>query len=623
MNRHSITRTTFATLAVLTALAAIRPAHAADAPPTPAPAPAGDVATIAAGLEAPEAATRAKAAETLGTRYPEAAVAVPVLLDATRDDDATVRTAAVRALRLLGRRGQEDAAKAWTTMSAADLGVPLEALRLVLRLGPALTPTDLSHVLLETAAVKSPVPAGALLLFTLREVRSRDRELEYRIALRDALESIGVVLPFLASKDPAIARAAASTVTILGRSAVAAPFGAAPEDDTASAPQLTALLSSDVPSARYVGWRLVANGAPHSFRTAMTLVKLAAALPKDNRGLGDEPPDFAVERDDVEAAARSLGTPASTFLTEGRAATGEEEDRTVRTWLEVGAKNLVRDVWRAAMAEWVGPRHRRQVSLRLVFAIGEDAELASLAAKSLPRLVDTERSESESSRALLQPVDPNAPADPVPQDTAEQAPEEPWRLQPHRCLALAWLAHRVPEAEVDKGLRARAAGALRRALVAVDRIPDRMTAAAILVDLGKPGLVPPATLLASLQANRTKESAPTELNLLSALAIGPVPDEAIARLAPIATVTPPAPVIPPNSRGPIATDAPFFQPAMAMEHGGALFEFPVLRRLAAIDALGAVVGDKAKAKEVLAPLTKDPDARVRYRAAKALRRLGA
>lgn len=597
-----------------------RTAQAGDAPAEPKP----DVATVAAGLEAKDAATRAKAAEALGTRYPEAASAVPVLLDAARDEDAAVRAAAVRALRLLGRRGQEDAAKAWTAMSAADLGVPPEGVRLVLRLGLALTTTDLSHLLLETAAMKSPVPASALHLFTLCAVRPRDRELEYAIALRDALASIGVVLPFLASKDPAIARAAASSVAILGRSAVAAPFGAAPEDDTASAPQLAAMLSAEVPAVRYVGWRLVGIGAPHSFRTAMTVVKLAASLPKDNRGLGDEPPDFAVERDHVEAAARSLGTPASTFLTEGRVATGEEEDRDIRTWLEVGAKNLVRDVWRAALAEWVGPRHRRQVSLRTVFAIGEDAELASMAAKSLPRLVDTERSESESSRALLQPVDPNAPADPVPQDTAEPAePEEPWRAQPHRVLALAWLAHRVPEAEVDKGLRARAAGALRRALVTADRIPDRMTAAAILVDLGKPGLVPAATLLASLQALRTKSSAPTELNLLAALAVGPVPDDAIARLAEIATVTPPAPVIPKGDRGPITADAPFFQPAMAMEYFGAFWELPALRRLAAIDALGAVVGDKAKAKSVLEPLTKDPDARVRYRAAKALRRLGA
>ncbi|MBL9089385.1 MAG: hypothetical protein JNM10_19760 [Planctomycetia bacterium] len=622
MNRRSITPTTIAALAVLAA-ALLRPAHAADAPPAPAPAAANDVATIAAGLEAPDAATRAKAAETLGARYPEAAVALPVLLEATRDDDATVRAAALRAVRLLGRRGQEDAAKAWAAAPAADLAAMHEAFRFIFTIGQALTPTDIAHLILEAAAAKSPLPPVALHLFTLCPVRLRDGELEYRIALRDALGPIEVVLPFVASKDPATARAAAAAATILGRSAVAAPFGAAPEDDTASAPQLAAMLSAEAPAVRFAGWRLVANGAPHSFRTAMTLVKLAAALPKDNRGLGDEPPDFAVERDDVEAAARSLGTPASTFLTEGRAATGEEDDRTVRTWLEVGAKNLVRDVWRAAMAEWVGPRHRRQVSLRLVLAIGEDTELASMAAKSLPRLVDTERSESESSRALLQPVDPNAPADPVPQDTAEEAPEEPWRRQPHRCLALAWLAHRVPEAEVDKGMRARAAGALRRALVAADRIPDRMTAAAILVDLGKPGLVPPATLLASLQASRTKESAPTELNLLAALAVGPVPDEAIARLAPIATVTQPAPAIPPNSRGPIATDAPFFQPAMAMENGGAFFEFPVLRRLAAIDALGAVTGDKAKAKEVLVPLTKDADARVRYRAAKALRRLGA
>ena len=96
MNRTSITHTMLGALAALAPIAAIRPAHAADAPPAPAPAAASDVATIAAGLEAPDAATRRKAAEALGTRYPEAAAAVPVLLDATRHEDATVSAAAVK-----------------------------------------------------------------------------------------------------------------------------------------------------------------------------------------------------------------------------------------------------------------------------------------------------------------------------------------------------------------------------------------------------------------------------------------------------------------------------------------------------------------------------------------------
>lgn len=44
-------------------------------------------------------------------------------------------------------------------------------------------------------------------------------------------------------------------------------------------------------------------------------------------------------------------------------------------------------------------------------------------------------------------------------------------------------------------------------------------------------------------------------------------------------------------------------------------------RLAAIDALGAVAGDRTEALGIVAALAADPDARVRYRAARALRRL--
>ncbi|MFO0932291.1 MAG: hypothetical protein U1E39_06235 [Planctomycetota bacterium] len=622
MNRRLITRTTFATLAALAPVAAIRPAHAADAPP--APAAANDVAAIAAGLEAPEAAARAKAAETLGARYPEAAVAVPVLLDATRDEDAAARTAAVRALRLLGRRGQEDAAKAWTTMPAADLALLDEALRVVAALGPAAMPLDLAHLLIEACGARPEATGSALQLLAMLPVRTPDREFSLRVTQRDGLETIAVGLPFLASTDARIARAAAAVVTILGRSAVAAPFGAAPEDDTASAKALVDLLGAPAPAVRLAGWRLLACGAPHSFRTAMTVVKQATGLAAGTSVPSELPPGpIEIDRRTGDAAARSLGPPAVTYLTEGRQAGDREDDVQLRTWLEVGARNLVRDAWRAALSTWIGARHERSTDPSVVFAIGQDAEMASMAAKSLPRLLDTERSEHETSRNLLQPVDPSAPTEPVPQETeAEWAPHaDPNRANP--CLSLAWLSHRVPEAEVDKGLRARTAGALRRALVTPNRLADRRTAAAILVDLGKPNLVPPATLIAALDAPGTKADAFVETAVVAALAVGPLPDAGVARLAPLATKPAAQPTVKPDDRARAGALFPLLQPALALESEGSWVELPALRRLAAIDALGAVAGDKAKAKEVLAPLTKDPDARVRYRAAKALRRLGA
>jgi hypothetical protein len=598
--------------------------RAADAPTPAAPGAASDVATVAAGLEAPDAAARAKATEALGTRYPEAAAAVPVLLDATRDEEAAVRAAAVRALRLLGRRGQEDAAKAWTTMSAADLALLDEALRSVAALGRAAVPMDLAHLLIEALSARPEAAGSALQILAVLPVRTPDREFSLRIALRDGLESIAVGLPFLASTDATIARAAASVVTILGRAAVAAPFGAAPEDDTASATALVDLLGAATPAVRFAGWRLLACGAPHSFRTAMTVVKQATALPAgESLPFELPPPPIAIDRRTSEPAARSLGPPAATLLTEGRKASGQEDDVEVRTWLEIGEKNLVRDAWRAALGTWIGARHERRTDPTVVFAIGQDAESASLAAKSLPRLLDTERSEHEASRTLLQPIDPSAPTDTVPQETeAEWARHaDPNRADP--CLSLAWLSHRVPEAEVDKGLRARTAGALRRALVTPNRLADRRTAAAILVDLGKPDLVPPASLLVALKAPGTKADAFVEIAVVAALAVGPLPDEGIAPLAPLATEPAARPAGSPEDRARAGALLPLLEPALAMKSEGSWAEIPALRRLAAIDALGAVTGDKAKAREVLAPLTKDADTRVRYRAAKALRRLGA
>jgi hypothetical protein len=68
---------------------------------------------------------------------------------------------------------------------------------------------------------------------------------------------------------------------------------------------------------------------------------------------------------------------------------------------------------------------------------------------------------------------------------------------------------------------------------------------------------------------------------------------------------------------------PRVRPALAIKALGAGYSAPRRARLAAIDALGKVEGDPTKARSALASLGKDADPQVRYRAARALRRLSA
>ncbi|MBL9089386.1 MAG: hypothetical protein JNM10_19765 [Planctomycetia bacterium] len=628
MNRRSITPTTIAALAVLAAAALLRPAHAADAPPAPAPAAANDVATIAAGLEAPDAATRAKAAETLGARYPEAAVAVPVLLDATRNEDATVRTAAVRALRLLGRRGQEDAAKAWTTMSAAGLAFHHDVFRIVAVLGAATTPVDLAAGFTEACAGGAELIRAGLFCLATLELRPPTLRFASAVARRDAANCLAVAAPWLRSSDATIARAAAAVVTILGRSGVSEfERERAPDDATASSPAIVPLLSSRREVVRFAAWRLLATGAPHSPATGAAALSALKALPTREGSAGrslefDAP--LRVEYADGWAAARSLGAIARTAGPPRSVAAPKTDGERLAALLSVEAWDEARRAWALAVDDWKRLQLDETPEVEIVFVAGRDATLVADAAGSIRALLDRERRFGHRARALLALVDPNAPPDAVPDDPAAPTPSLWPTTRASACLALAWLAQRTPAALLDDGVRIRSAAALRRALVEPGQYEDRRMAAAAVADLNRRELVPPSTLVAALQARGTVADPSLTIAVLHAItANGDAPSEFVPLAAPFATApTPPSYVPTAADRLRFAAGWPYVLAALEVKSAGESAEDPTLRRLAAIDALSAVVGDKAQAKKVLEPLTKDPDARVRYRAAKALRRLG-
>ncbi|MBL9089384.1 MAG: HEAT repeat domain-containing protein [Planctomycetia bacterium] len=623
MNRRSITPTLFAALVALAATAVLRPARAGDAPAPPAAA--SDVATIAAGLEAPEPATRAKAAETLGTRYPEAAVAVPVLLDATRDEDATVRAAAVRALRLLGRRGQEDAAKAWTTMSAAGLAFHDEVFRFLGSLGAAVTRTDLAVAFATASTASADTMRAALLGLPLLRLRAPYGEFAMDTGLGDGLGLLAVARPWMASGDAATARTAAAVVTIIGRSAVTGVE--ATDDGTASAGTLRPLLAAPSPVVRFAGFMLIGVGAPHDADTRAAVLDAAARMPESEAEqvtLEPEAAPFRVTRNHALFAARSLGVAARALVLASHPMPEHLDGVQVRYLLDVGARDEVASAWARELAARSSPRSERPIDPSVVFAIGRDATFAAAAAPALPRLFAAAARNSAASRELLLPAEPEAGSGSGPSgDAAAERGDASATASP--CIALAWLAHHLPTALLADDERVLAQRVMRRALSPRARPADQRVAAAVVIDLQRPGLVPPATLEAALASPAPRDDAVLATLLLRAIAtVGDAPASIIAIATPYA-IHPPEPAWEPDAaeRAEHAAGWPFVREALEVRAMGSRVEAPVLRRLAAIDALGAVVGDKAKAKEVLAPLTKDADARVRYRAAKALRRLGA
>lgn len=96
-----------------------------------------------------------------------------------------------------------------------------------------------------------------------------------------------------------------------------------------------------------------------------------------------------------------------------------------------------------------GPRSGRSARSHpsVVFAIGRDATFAAAAAEAMPRLFAAAFRSSATSREFLSPTEPEAPPEPGPSGGAgagrgdADAPASP-------CLALAWLARRLPAASL-------------------------------------------------------------------------------------------------------------------------------------------------------------------------------
>src|SRR5688572_28518406 len=116
---------------------------------------AARIEKLVRGLDSDDPAVRAKAALDLGETFPHGAVAVPVLLDARDDDEAAVRSAAVRALRRLGRAGLDEAAKQLPTLDKGALDALSWTGAVAHLLGAAVTPTDLASGV-DAAADRGP-----------------------------------------------------------------------------------------------------------------------------------------------------------------------------------------------------------------------------------------------------------------------------------------------------------------------------------------------------------------------------------------------------------------------------------------------------------------------------------
>lgn len=614
-------------LAGFTSIGAVRSVRAADAPPPAAPeggTSTGDITTVAAGLEAPEAAVRERSAETLGTRYPAASIAVPVLLEAASDEDPAVRRAAVRALQLLGRRGQEDAARALTALSPAARAFYAESLPIFQALGESLTVGDFATVLLRGA--EANVERDALYLLAMSPVELAARDFVRAVAYRDATGCMEIARARLGADDPATARAAAATVALLGRAAVAAGSRGTTSDGTESSPSLLPLLSSTDSVVGVAGFLVFANGAPHGDGVADRAVEACLRIPAPVLPRADDP---------SRSSRGGRGIEVSPFVESGLGRAAVEYVVTGfrrGTSIGLGAfppelrvqRELLESHWKHQVALWTSDVEGNPIDTALVYAVGRDARFAGLAAPSVPDLFRVLRAHSAVARQLLDPTDPSDPGgavvldDPVPADTDDARVRRGRAFWPDPVIALAWLALVAPAERAPASLKAHAARVIRRALVAPNRMAERRAAAAVVADLGCDRTVPATTLLASLAADGTRRHGPTEVTLLRALAVCGVASRGIGEIARYAVASESVP----EGMAPVR---PHIERVLAGDSRELDAEIPLLRRLAAVDALGAAIdaAGRARARDLLALLAKDPDARVRYRAAKALRRLSA
>lgn len=636
MRRTRIARWTHAAVCAL-CLAGVPPTSRAGdssepvpAPRAPAPAKAPspadeEVRRFAGDLESPDTKTRTRASEALGARYPEAASAIQSLLDAVGDEAGEVSGAAVRSLLMLGVRGQDDATQILQTLPATAHAFFERTLARLGRTTGPVSAADFADAVLQARASGRDALRAALLLLAMNPFEFIETDMAHSVAYADAHGLIEVARPWLEDADPATRRTASAAIALLGRAEVSSPWGRRHvTDETESSPSLHMLLDRAAPVARMGAFLLLANGAPHAEgvrdRIMRASIRIPAANPTaDADGVpGGQPGSEDARRGFTDDG---LGGAAYEYLKSG-CRKGRAVDRCAYAQLTPQRRHVLETIWAAEVTGWTTNDPTLPIKTDSIYTMGRDRDLTAVAVKSVPRIMDAFRARSEFSRALLTPLIPREPEDlilppdPIPADRVTAVGGLDADTPPDPSIALAWLVSTAPPGVAPASLKFLGALTLRRALVAPDRLPERREAAAVLVDLRDGNIVPVETILAALQAPGTRRDGVAEIALLKALNFHYLGGRAIAPIAKSAERRPGDE----TSDGPAAW--PHIEGALSVKVRGFAGELPTLRRLAAIDALGAVGDEKQKAKEVLAPLTKDPDPRVRYRAAKALRRLG-
>ncbi len=583
------------------------------------------VTSLVRGLEAADPGARAKAAAEIGTLFPEGAVAVPVLVDAAADDDSSVAKAAIVALRRLGNSGIEEIASELADLPAEAHVVIHHSSEVISALGGAITVTDLAYGLAWAGHDSPDVLRGYLLLLAASSawtgMPSRGSEPGARFAL------LAMTAPFTGVRDPMVARCAAATLAVWGRSTVVrAPWDPATEPDLACPDAIVRFLSAKDTSTRWVAWGIAAAGAPHGEKTAPAMLAQWDAV-KDRpsptldenairmRG-GKEIPESAFGRGEGVKLLLALGARAGPVAAKAAAPMVKEDPASAVALLAAsGLDAEAAAVWAEARAD---ERTRREggIDPRLVVAAARVPALRERAAKDLLPEFESSVHDEERVTEWLRTDEKD--------DTHRRATVEGW-------IATAILLLSAPEAAVPEASRSAAARLLAHAL---RRDSPYAGTAMRLVQTLEPGTIsrvvpflePKAVhdlLTVPLRDGIEDKGLRTDMIFEFVATVARIPADAFESLERLLAAPTPDPDPSVEERAKYTFGWPFVREALtAMRHGLA-YGAGARARLAAIDALGKIEGDPSKAMAALTPLLKDDDAQVRYRTARALRGLAA
>jgi hypothetical protein len=348
------------------ALACIVVARNAHADPDRA---AQHVDALVRALASDDPTARAKAATDLGETFPRGASAALVLLDVTEDDESVVRTATVRALRRLGRAGLDEAAQHLSALDANTARALSSMGAVATLLGDATTPTDIANGV--AAAAERGSDSLRAMLWTIAATEM------------PALDVAPIVERWVDSPIGPVARTAAATLAILGRSAVTfGPISDAGVEE--SPPSLAPLLSHADAAIQWTAWRLAARGAPHGDAMASAILARWASKKSPLR----TEPQAVLSEEDVTGppmlseVSLTVGAFEDTLLSIGSRGSAVAREAVERLRLEGSARGSevlwrlgVRDAalvaWHELVARTTGLSLRDRIELSEVIRVAE------------------------------------------------------------------------------------------------------------------------------------------------------------------------------------------------------------------------------------------------------------